>query len=171
MDRGWTGSLEFPTLTPIRAGDFQVFQVRVGERRILSESINMATLLVVEGPSEGLKFALAQHNLVMVGRDHGATLQILDGRISRFHVQIKRVDDGAGHKAKDFDSANGVFINDERITDERPLADGDLIRIGDSGILYTSVDEPDAQRVTQLMRQYGQARYRTQLDTAHSDPD
>ena len=70
----------------------------------------MATLLVVEGPSEGLKFALGQHNLVMIGRDHSATLQILDGRMSRFHVQIKRAPEGEGHVAKDFDVPEMIEI-------------------------------------------------------------
>jgi pSer/pThr/pTyr-binding forkhead associated (FHA) protein len=130
----------------------------------------MATLLVVEGPSEGLKFALGEHNLVMIGRDHSATLQILDGRISRFHVQIKRMADTGGHAALDFESANGVYLNSARITAETPLKDGDLIQIGDSSILYAEEDEPDAQRVSQLLRQYGQARYQTQLDTQHQKP-
>ncbi|MHC4066732.1 MAG: FHA domain-containing protein, partial [Planctomycetota bacterium] len=85
----------------------------------------MATLVVVDGPSEGLKFALARHNLVMIGRDQDATFQLQDGRISRKHLQIKRARDGEAHSAIDFQSANGVSVNGQRISQETPLTDGD----------------------------------------------
>jgi pSer/pThr/pTyr-binding forkhead associated (FHA) protein len=125
----------------------------------------MATLLVVEGPSAGLKFALDQHNLVMIGRDAKTTFQIVDGRISRQHLQIKRARDADAHSAIDFHSANGVYVNDQLISQETPLADGDLIQIGDSFIVYSRIDDPDAQTISQILRRHGQNRDRTELDT------
>jgi pSer/pThr/pTyr-binding forkhead associated (FHA) protein len=122
-------------------------------------------LVVVEGPAEGQKFALGEHQLVLVGRDHDATFQILDGRISRHHLQIKRMGAQDAHAAIDLNSANGVCVNDQQVTSETPLANGDLIRIGNSSILYSAEDDPDAQTISQLFRQRGVARYQTELNT------
>ena len=130
----------------------------------------MASLVVVGGPSEGQKFALANHNLVMIGRDHTATFQIMDGRMSRHHAQVKRRDTDDGHSVIDFDSANGVYVNDERIASETPLADGDVVRIGRSLIMYSVADDPDAQDISQVLRRHGQRRHETQIDTPNRTP-
>ncbi len=123
----------------------------------------MATLIVIDGPAEGQKFALEQHGLVMVGRDHNCTFQILDPQMSRMHVQIKRHADSDGHSAIDYESANGVCVNGKRIDAHTPLDDGDVIRIGNTSIIYSAQDEPDAQTITQLLRKHNQARYETEL--------
>ena len=75
----------------------------------------MATLVVISGPCEGQKFALEEHRLAMVGRDHSCTFQVLDRRVSRYHLQIKGLDDG--HAALDFESSNGVYVNGKRLED------------------------------------------------------
>ncbi len=53
------------------------------------------------------------------------------------------------------------MINDKKIAEETPLADGDVMRIGDTAILYSVKDEPDAQTITQLLRKHGEGRYET----------
>ena len=121
----------------------------------------MATLLVVGGPAEGHKFALEQHGLVMVGRDHDCTFQVLDPQISRRHFQVKRDAATGGHCVIDFNSANGVHVNGQRITADTPLNDGDLIRIGATSIVYSVEDAPDAETVTRLLRKHGEGRYAT----------
>ncbi len=123
----------------------------------------MATLIVIDGPAEGQKFALEQHGLVMIGRDHNCTFQILDPQISRMHVQVKRNSDSEGHLVIDYQSANGVCVNGQRIDAHTPLDDGDAIRIGNTSIVYSVQDEPDAQTITQLLRKHNQARYETEL--------
>ena len=124
----------------------------------------MATLVVVLGPAQGQKFSLGHHQLVIIGRDHDATFQILDGRISRYHLQLKRLANSDVHAAVDFNSANGVHVNDHKISAETVLHDGDVIRIGDTSILYSIKDEPDAQTITQLMRKHGEGRYKTMIE-------
>lgn len=121
----------------------------------------MATLVVVGGPAEGQKFALEEHGLVMVGRDHDCTFQVLDPQISRRHFQVKRDAATGGHCIIDFNSANGVILNEQRIAVETPLQDGDLIRIGGTSILYSMQDAPDAQTVTRLLRKHGEGRFKT----------
>ena len=124
----------------------------------------MATLLIIDGPAEGQKFALEEHGLVMVGRDHSCTFQILDPQISRLHLQIKRDAKADGHLAVDFQSANGVLVNGKSITEETPLDDGDVMRIGNTSIVYSAEDAPDAQTITQLLRKHYQGRSDTQVD-------
>lgn len=124
----------------------------------------MAALIIIDGPAEGQKFALEEHGLVMIGRDHNCTFQILDPQISRLHLQIKRDAKANGHLAIDFKSANGVLVNGKSITEETPLDDGDVMRIGNTSIVYSVEDAPDAQTITQLLRKHYQGRFETQID-------
>lgn len=105
----------------------------------------MATLLVVGGPSEGRCFPLKENRLVAVGRDDQCTIQIVDDQISRRHLQIRLDDDDGRHYAVDMRSANGVYINGNRITKDTRLVEGDLIQIGQSQIRYLRDDFPDAE--------------------------
>jgi pSer/pThr/pTyr-binding forkhead associated (FHA) protein len=123
----------------------------------------MAALIVIDGPAEGQKFALEQHGLVMVGRDHSCTFQILDPQMSRMHFQIKLDAKTESHSAVDFDSANGVSVNGKRIEEATPLNDGDVIRSGNTSVVYSVEDAPDAQTITQLLRKHYQGRFDTEL--------
>ena len=83
--------------------------------------------------------------------------------MSRMHFQIKRDSETEGHSAIDYKSANGVSVNGRRIQDPTPLNDGDVIRSGNTSIVYSVEDAPDAQTITQLMRKHYQGRYDTEL--------
>lgn len=125
----------------------------------------MATLAVTEGPASGQQFALEKHLLVLVGRDHQCTFQIVDTQISRRHFQL-RYDEGEGrHYAIDFESSNGVSVNGNKIAPPQPLEDGDVIRISGTLIVYSVEDSPDAQRVTEILRKHGEGRHETQLES------
>jgi len=128
----------------------------------------MAMLVVVDGPAEGQKFALESHRLVMVGRDHGCTFQVLDPKISRYHLQVKLNVETDNHSAIDFESANGVQVNGKRIESETPLDDGDVIRLGKTSIVYSLQDDPDAQTISQLLRKHFEARLDTQVGISQS---
>jgi pSer/pThr/pTyr-binding forkhead associated (FHA) protein len=112
----------------------------------------MALLIVIDGPEKGKIFALQESTLVMIGRDHHCTFQILDSQMSRQHMQIKRLDDGVGHAAIDFHSSNGVFLNGVKIEGETRLNPGDIIAIGNSLIAYSEWDDPDAVANQELIR-------------------
>lgn len=123
----------------------------------------MAALLVIEGPEKGKRFALGESRLVMVGRDHSCTFQIVDPRLSRMHMQIKRDESSSGHLAIDFQSSNGVFVNDNRITAETPLKGGDVIRLGETSILYSTDDGPNADSAEEQLRRLRQGALKTQI--------
>ena len=105
----------------------------------------MATLLVVAGPSDGQCFPLKEHRLVAVGRDDQCTFQILDEEISRRHLQIRFDQDDSRHYAVDMRSANGVYVNGNRLTQDVALVEGDIIQIGRTQIRYLRDDFPDAE--------------------------
>lgn len=115
----------------------------------------MACLVVTDGPASGRHFALADHNLVAIGRDDTCTFQIVDPEVSRRHLQIHR--DGEGkHLAGDYRSANGVFVNGKRIVNDVELSDGDQMRIGATTIVYTTADYDDAEAALKGVRQKGE---------------
>lgn len=103
----------------------------------------MATLVVTSGPCEGQCYPLESSRLVSVGRDDQCNFQIVDEQISRRHVQIRFDEQKRRHFAVDMRSANGVFINGARLTGDRQLDEGDVIRIGQSEIRYSEDDLTD----------------------------
>ena len=60
------------------------------------------------------------------------------------------------HYAIDYRSSKGVVVNGNKITGEQPLADGDVIQIGGTTIVYSVEDSPDAQRVMDQLRKLGE---------------
>ena len=87
-------------------------------------------LIVVAGPARGRSTAIADS--VSIGRDQENVLPISDPALSRRHCVIDR--SSAGVVLRDLGSKNGVFVNGCPVQ-ERALADGDQIRIGDSALL------------------------------------
>ena len=82
-----------------------------------------------------------------IGRVEGATVLLgEDGQVSRTHATIT-FDDAGPLRIAD-SSTNGTFVEGRRVT-EAPLADGDVIRVGDSLLLVRlvtdeTVGEPEA---------------------------
>ncbi|MFN8587426.1 MAG: FHA domain-containing protein [Candidatus Eisenbacteria bacterium] len=65
---------------------------------------------------------------VTVGREDGNGLVIDDGSISRVHARFDA--DGDSLTLTDLKSANGTWVNDERVL-SRPVSAGDRVRFGD----------------------------------------
>jgi hypothetical protein len=57
-----------------------------------------------------------------------------DERVSRIHAVIERY--ANGWCVRDLGSANGTFVNGQRLTGERRLAPGDQISVGDSRLVF-----------------------------------
>ncbi len=123
----------------------------------------MACLFITEGPAKGQIFALESHPLVLIGRDDECSFQILDERVSRRHLQIKRDEKEARHYAVDFESANGVQVNGKRIDGTVALTEGDIIQIGRTSIVYSVKEFPDAQTARDAWFKKGQAQQKTML--------
>lgn len=68
--------------------------------------------------------------VVTVGRGPENTIDLVDLRVSRKHIELRRGEDGVS--VKDLGSTNGTRVNGERLSGERRLAPGDVIDLGDT---------------------------------------
>ena len=115
----------------------------------------MASLVVIEGPGQGSHFPLNQP-LVSVGRDDTCTYQILDALVSRKHLQIKLDATLGRHVAGDYRSAHGVFVNEKQIVLDTVLNDGDRIKIGQTTLMYLTLDHADAPAALAAAKKKGE---------------
>jgi DNA-binding NtrC family response regulator len=88
-----------------------------------------STLVALFGPKRGVRLALDRPTLV--GRSSSATLQLIDGKVSREHCRFL-VDDEGRLGIEDLGSQNGTFVNGEPVAGRRLLVAGDEIAVGDS---------------------------------------
>ena len=89
----------------------------------------MAFLKVLESPDPALKdqtIPLAGKE-VLIGRGKENSLVLEDHAVSRHHARI--VEEPDGHMLVDNNSANGSWVNGQRVTEVR-LKPGDQIRVG-----------------------------------------
>lgn len=68
-----------------------------------------------------------------LGRSRSCTVTLRDPAASRNHVLL--IVEPGQLRARDLQSSNGTFLNGERLTGERRLADGDCITIGETEIV------------------------------------
>jgi signal transduction histidine kinase len=119
----------------------------------------MARLLVIKGADEGKQFELADA-AVSLGRDASNGIRLHDTEVSRRHAEIRRI--GAGYQLFDVGSANGTFVNNQRVK-ESPLTAGDHIAIGQS-ILVFSTGHSDGTVLTSELAQQINLISRTDLE-------
>jgi hypothetical protein len=67
----------------------------------------------------------------LIGRSDHCDLSIADSSVSGRHAEISRIDGDI--KIRDVGSANGIYLNGERI-EEAELFDGDVLRLGQTSI-------------------------------------
>ena len=103
-------------------------------------------LIQVAGPEPGARYILPE-GAMTIGRSLSNEIAIDDTRISRHHVQIKRLPDGA--VIEDLGSTNKTWVNDELLTSARFLQSGDIIQLADAVtfrfIVETYAPPPTAQ--------------------------
>ena len=74
-----------------------------------------------------------------IGRSSTNGICISDPFASRFHAELKH--EGDHVMLVDVGSANSTFVNCKRVTAPVPLRPGDLIRIGETEIKYSSEEQ------------------------------
>ena len=94
-------------------------------------------IVAVSGPLKDQVFRLAE-GAVSVGRDPSNRMPIRDVTISRQHCVIEMRDGNAS--VTDLESHNGTFVNGIPVS-KRPLAHGDLLRIGQCELVYLTEDD------------------------------
>jgi len=99
-----------------------------------------ATLTCLTGLDVGRTFPLAEEK-TDIGRGTQVDLRLRDRAISRAHVRILR--EGSQFTLVDLNSPNGVYLNGRRVKGSSPLADGDVIELGQTLLRFqAAVEEP-----------------------------
>ena len=106
----------------------------------------LAWLAIGSGSRAGRLFPLDPHG-TMVGRDAQNDIVLDDDAVSRQHAKL-RIEEGARKKSAQFyiydlGTSNGTFVNDRKIV-RVALHDGDAIRIGETELIFKTV-EPQAK--------------------------
>jgi len=115
----------------------------------------MASLIVTSGRQEGDYYPLGRRTNV-VGRDEALLIQVLDNMVSRKHLQIRYDEKTGKYYAYDMKSRNGVYVNNQRISGETPLADGDVILVGLTSLLFLDKDFKDKDSALLHYRKVGE---------------
>jgi len=123
----------------------------------------MASIIVATGNQKGDYYPLG-HRTNVVGRDEALPIQILDEHASRKHMQLRFDKDSGQYYALDMKSKHGVLINGSKIDDETALADGDLILIGQTTLLFTVKDFADREDALSHFKKVGERIRPTVID-------
>lgn len=115
----------------------------------------MPSLVVTHAQAIGDYFKFSEP-LVSVGREDDCTIQVLDEKVSRKHLQIRFDPATSLHYAGDYRSANGVFVNGKQILEDVALNDGDRIRIGDTTLIYFTAEFPDKAAAHAAVKKAGE---------------
>src|SRR5437867_7709232 len=102
-----------------------------------TEMINPALLdgvsanFIVKGPSGVEKAYPMRAITVTIGRSDQCDISVKDGSMSGRHAEISKINGEI--RVKDLGSANGIWLNGERVEDVE-LFDGDVLRCGQTAI-------------------------------------
>ena len=120
----------------------------------------MASLIVENGKNQGYCYPLGRR-ITVVGRAESLLVQILDDKVSRKHLQIRYDPAGQTYIAVDMHSKHGTLINGRKISGDTILQDHDQIQIGDTTLMFTLRDFPDADSALDYFKKVGQRRLPT----------
>lgn len=104
-------------------------------------------LSVQRGSQQGQEWNLNK-DFITLGRDISNDIVINDQQISRRHVEFVRGENNLTFILRDLGSSNGTFVNEEKLTGERALHHGDMIRLGERVTLdYQIIAVIDGRRI------------------------
>jgi two-component system, cell cycle response regulator len=146
VDRGQPGDPNRVTTPSIAVRDEEKQRVSAFVRRS-QQRRQRALLFTLTGRQQGAVFPLDGLELDL-GRDPSRSVHLDDDAISREHARLVRRADGV--YLEDAGSTNGTFLNEERVTGARKLEDGDHLRLGNTIVRFSMVDELEERALTNL---------------------
>lgn len=93
----------------------------------------MAKLTIQTGQTIGQTCYI--EDKVTIGRLQSNDLPIQENLSSRKHFEVERI--GPSFQIRDLRSRNGTLVNEENLEDTRLLSNGDVIRVGDTRVVFT----------------------------------
>src|SRR2546421_8867548 len=98
---------------------------------VYSDEGNVERTFRLEGRGKGVR----------IGRGEAADLRLgWDRDVSRVHAELQPLGDGWA-VVDDGLSANGTFVNGDRVRGRRRLSSGDEIRVGDTRLVFPAMAE------------------------------
>jgi pSer/pThr/pTyr-binding forkhead associated (FHA) protein len=122
----------------------------------------MASLIVTGGPGVDSYYPLGRRTMV-VGRDEGVPVQLLDPHVSRKHFQIHYREQTDLFYLLDMKSRHGTLLNGKRVEGETPLCNDDVIVVGGATLLFTTKDFPDRQSALAYRKKPGEREETTYI--------
>lgn len=104
-------------------------------------------LFAIVGPRQGAVFPL-HGTSIWLGRGSRVDVDLEDDAVSSRHALVTRRTDGI--YLQDGGSSHGTFLNDEVVELPRRLVDGDHVRVGDTILKFSMLDELEEHALTQL---------------------
>jgi len=98
----------------------------------------LAWLMMKEGNRIGQVFALDPGG-TEIGRDSANHIVLDDSKVSAFHAKIK-VEEGKQLMVWDLASANGTFVNGERVTAPVAIKENDEIKVGTTVLVLKTLE-------------------------------
>jgi pSer/pThr/pTyr-binding forkhead associated (FHA) protein len=120
------------------------------QERISSDRAGRPYLLLRGGDGAQLIVALDERPPQMtIGRASGSDLCLdWDDGVSRAHARLERLGTDAWMLVDDGLSRNGSSVNGERLRQRRRLVDGDVLRFGDTVIVYRAPTRGETRAMT-----------------------
>jgi pSer/pThr/pTyr-binding forkhead associated (FHA) protein len=100
-------------------------------------------LVCLTGENKGISYYFTSKRIIM-GRSENADIQVLDGRSSREHAELKLISDL--YIITDLGSHNGITVNDLKIS-QHQLVTGDNIIIGQTVYKYQELEVEEAKEL------------------------
>jgi pSer/pThr/pTyr-binding forkhead associated (FHA) protein len=97
----------------------------------------MPTLIYESKEKELTRYPLIESS-VTVGRDEACGVVLGSTGVSRRHFVLTKTE--KGYSVEDLGSANGTYVNGEKVEGRTPLADGDKILVIGHILIYRSAD-------------------------------
>jgi len=94
------------------------------------ESLTLPTIRVVAGPDMIRFCSIYPGERVVIGRDEGCELTLVDASVSRRHASISSSDDGETLLLEDLGSTNGTSYNEDPVHAPVPIELGEPVQIG-----------------------------------------
>lgn len=99
------------------------------------------------------RISIGTRDKITIGRLSENDIAVGHPAVSRFHARIER-EQGRGYVIRDLDSANGTYVNGDRIApgERRPLQPGDVVRAGAVKLIFSpdGIERIDESRELRL---------------------
>ena len=138
MEPSWE-QCPFCTAERVEAGEPSRDAVIVA-RKVTPVRTLVGWLVVRNGDQTGEDFRLLSGKNV-IGKGTGAAIVIRDPYLSENHASVDWRKD-KGYTVRDLGSKHGTSVNGEGVSNERRIADGDLLQMGRTELRFRAYEDP-----------------------------